>query len=77
MVTTILGESGAKDISVFLCLITFCPAEFSQVAMHLNEQITACSRNKPFAIEIYKITDSDTDANILTHVKFAETGNIN
>jgi len=33
--------------------------------------------NKPFAIQIYKMTDSDTDANTLTHVRFSEKGNIN
>jgi len=47
------------------------------VAKQLNEKINECASNKPFAIQIYKMTDSDTDANTLTHVRFAEKGKIN
>ena len=49
----------------------------SYVAKELNVRINDYSSNKPFAIQIYKMTERDTDVNTLTSVRFDEKGNVN
>ena len=47
------------------------------ISKQLTEQINEYASNKPFVIQIHKMTGNDTGANTLTHVRFVEKSNIN